>query len=176
MSRGEDGWPREFTARLPGGYTVREAVVARDTPLGMGRPRCAWCGNMIRGVAHAHHLYFRGRLGDGRPSNGVSLCPDEAGGCHAGSTGVHTLGVLAAGRGFARPGGWPRPEAYAAPLRCAWRGWIVLDDDGGWRAAAQDEVDRWFPAPCPDCAVSGGDWACRADLGGGCARKVTDGC
>lgn len=137
-------WPRKFTAVIDG-YTVREHIIGRDTPPGMGRPRCAWCGKMIAGTPHLHHLYSLGRVSDGRPSNGISLCPDEAGGCHNGPGGVHALGKLAAGRGFARPGGWPCPAAYAAPVQCAWRGWIVLLDEFPWQRAAEPaEIVAWY--------------------------------
>lgn len=138
----ETRWARSFDRRIPGtGYTVREFITGRDTPPGTGRPRCAWCGAWITGPPDVHHLLYRGQLGDGRPSNGISLCPPGAGGCHAV---LHDREpAQAQARGFQRHGGWPVPECYAAPLRCFWRGWIVLDDAGGWRPAGRAEVEDW---------------------------------
>jgi hypothetical protein len=117
----EDGWPVEFP-----GY-VRELVLARDTPPGFGGPCCVICGTRITGLVHVHHVLFRGRGGDGRPSNGIAthgLCHDQK---------AHQAGRLALANGWARSQFAARPEVYSSPVLCARRGRIILDDDGGWR-------------------------------------------
>lgn len=130
------GWPAEFSP------AVRAEVIARDTPPGMGRPCCVVCGEPVTGaVVHVHHLLYKSRGGDGRPSNGIVVHGDgQAGSCHIAR--IHREATLAAA-----VGGWARSrharDPYALPVRCARRGWIVLLDepgDGGllWRKETPD--------------------------------------
>jgi hypothetical protein len=46
----------------------------------------------------------------------------------------------AAAMGWARSRHARRPGVYRTPLLCAWRGWIVLDLDGGWHEANEREM------------------------------------
>jgi hypothetical protein len=123
-------WPVEFSS------LVRELVIARDTPPGMGRPFCVVCGGPVTAaVVHIHHVLFRGRGGDGRPSNGIVVHGDGQGeGCHMSR--IHHASRTAGANGWARSRHADKPGVYRAPVRCARRGWIVLDDQGGWRPDA----------------------------------------
>jgi hypothetical protein len=126
-------WPADFTP------AVREVIIARDTPPGMGRPRCMVCGEPVTAmVVHVHHLLFKSRGGDGRPSNGIVVHGEGQGpGCH--KTRIHDDSKTAAAQGWARSRHAPVPRVYRAPVLCGWRGWIVLLDRPGragyWRKA-----------------------------------------
>lgn len=125
--QGEPGpgrkWPKEFTP------AVRELIAARDTPPGWGRPACTVCGQPVTGAVEVHHLLYKSRGGDGRPSNGAVVHGEgQAGGCHIQR--IHDDGMVAAAAGWARSRHARDP--YALPVRCAWRGLITLDDLGGW--------------------------------------------
>jgi hypothetical protein len=127
-------WPKEFAP------TVRELVIARDTPPGMGRPCCTVCGEPVTGaVIHVHHILYLSRLGNGRPSNGTVVHGEGQGdGCHI--TRIHHDGTTAAAVGWARSRHARKPRIYRSPILCAWRGWICLDDDGGWHEASDAEL------------------------------------
>jgi hypothetical protein len=128
-------WAREFSPY------VRDLIVGRDRPLGAGLPWCVACGEPVRGVVHVHHILFKGRGGDGRPSNGIVVHGEGEGeGCH--KTRIHDNARTAQSIGLARSQ-HSHPEAvYRLPLMCAYRGWIILDDVGGWRPALPNELKR----------------------------------
>ena len=118
---------------------VRELIIWRDRPLGAGLPWCVPCGEPIRGVVHVHHILFRGRGGDGRPSNGIATHGEGDGeGCHKRK--IHDDSTTAGASGWARSQHTSRPGVYLLPILCAYRGWIVLDNEGGWRPAADAEL------------------------------------
>jgi hypothetical protein len=138
VSRLDRGWPVEFSA------AVRAQIIGRDTPPGLGRPVCVVCGEPIT-AAHVevHHILFRGRGGDGRPSNGIAVHSEGQGdGCHI--IRIHKDSATAGANGWARSRHAPYPRVYRAPLLCAWRGWIVLDDAGGWHEASHAEMRGEF--------------------------------
>jgi hypothetical protein len=137
-------WRKEFDTMLDG-YEVREHIKARDTPPGRSWPACFVCGESVR-VVHVHHLLPKGRMGDGRPSNGGVVHPIGDGpGCHINE--IHEpkragQGKVIAANGWLRPGGARRPRVYRMPLLCAWRGWIVLLDGPPWWRPATDRDMR----------------------------------
>jgi hypothetical protein len=119
---------------MPGtGYTVREMVIARDTPPGWGRPVCVACGKPVTDqVVHVHHRLYKSRGGDGRPANGIVVHGDgQAGSCHRAK--IHDQGTVAASSGLAISR--HQADPYATPLLCPWRGLILLDNEGSWRLA-----------------------------------------
>jgi hypothetical protein len=117
---------------------VRALVAWRDRPAGAGVPWCVVCGEPIRGVVHIHHRRYLSRGGDGRPSNGIAVHGEGQGdGCHI--TRIHKDGTTAGAQGWAISRHAP-PLAYRMPLLCAYRGWIVLNDLGGWRKATGAEM------------------------------------
>jgi hypothetical protein len=127
----DDGtWPRNFSP------AARDEIRARETPPGMGTPRCFVCGEAIVYDLVIHHRLRAdaGAGGDGRISNGIAVHGRlEAGQCHHARIHDDT--------GPARDAMWlisrhaRLPDAYQAPVRCARRGWIVLDNEGGWQPA-----------------------------------------
>lgn len=123
----DQGWQAEWRAEFSA--VVRAEVIARDTPPGMGRPFCVPCGEPVTGgVVHVHHLLYKSRGGDGRPSNGIVVHGDgQAAGCHR--TAIHDHGTDAAMLGWARSRHARDP--YGLPVHCARRGWIVLLDEPG---------------------------------------------
>jgi hypothetical protein len=137
--RGQDNGPRvtrewavEFSA------AVREMITGRDRPMGAGLAWCVVCGEPIRGRVAIHHRRYKGRGGDGRPSNGIAvhdLMQGEE--CH--HTRIHGDSVTAGANGWAISRHAPL-AAYRMPLLCAYRGWIVLDDSGGWHKASPGEM------------------------------------
>lgn len=149
MSR---AWPREFTAAVDG-YTVREHIIGRDTPPGLSRPLCAYCGAPVtRDPVRVHHLLFKGRGGVGDPRNGIVVHdPAEPPGCHG--TGIHNpAGAMRerfgdpVARGLCRSQYTPGDrDPYDQPVRCAWRGWItLLDEFPWWRPASLAEIEVWY--------------------------------
>ena len=140
----ELAWPVEFAPH------VRTAIIARDTPQGMGGPLCWVCGRVIDARrVEIHHCRYRSRGGLGNPANGISLhdqFTDPA--CHVPRCHDNNH---ADGQADAVIAGWAISR-HAAPAACyeprwhAVRGWVVLDDDGGWRPAKPDEITgypRW---------------------------------
>jgi Rubredoxin metal binding domain len=63
----------------------------------------------------------------------------RCGQCQAWGT-VEGDSPTAAALGWARSRHAPRPAVYHTPLLCAWRGWIVLELDGGWHPATDGEM------------------------------------
>lgn len=129
-------WPVRFTP------AVRDMIIARDAVAGADSvPLCFACGQPIRMTVEIHHR--RGKNpGDGRPSNGIATHGRlEAAQCH--HTRIH--GQVAA----ARANRWilsnytgPGVPGYTDAVWCAWRGWIRLDDAGGW-APAEPPAPDW---------------------------------
>ena len=137
-------WHREFDTRLDG-YEVRDHIAARDTPPGRGWAACFVCGETVGRAFDVHHLLPKGRMGDGRPSNGAVVHSlGDGAGCHI--TAIHEpkqagQGLIIAANGWLRPGGARKPRVYRMPLLCAWRGWIVLlDGPPWWRAATEADM------------------------------------
>lgn len=131
-------WPRvEF------GPAERELIIARDIPLGEAWPLCWACGEPITSwLVHIHHVLYRSRQGDGRPSNGIPVHDMlQPGNCH--KTLVHDRARAAAEQdGWVRSRYARKPDVYRSPIRCPRRGWVVLLDE-------PDEVTGlyWRPAP-----------------------------
>lgn len=63
----------------------------------------------------------------------------RCGQCQAWGT-VEGDSPLAAAQGWTRSRHARRPRVYRTPLLCAVRGWIVLDDAGGWHEASEAEM------------------------------------
>ena len=111
---------------------VRAAVLARDGW------RCVRCGADITAAPYSlQHRRARGVGGTRRentnsPANLIVLCGSatSAGGCHQ---------HVESRRHEAKGCGWAIPLAASDPAEWrVWtydRGWIVLDDDGGWEPA-----------------------------------------
>lgn len=97
---------------------VRFAVAHRDGP------RCVACGRSIVNVpASVHHRLPRGRGGDARLSNLVTLCGSGTTGCHGE---VESCRAQAYDDGLlVRSGGDPAGEAVLT-----WAGWRYFTDDG----------------------------------------------
>jgi len=118
--------------------TSRDLIIGRDTPLGETWPRCVVCGFPVVLTADlyaVHHRRYLSRGGDGRPANGIVVHEH----CHMQA--IHGDGRTAAAQGWAISR-HARRSAYYAPLLCAFRGWIALDDDGGFRLCTATGRDR----------------------------------
>jgi hypothetical protein len=110
----------------------RALIAARD-------PNCLRCGRVLSpaGDWSAHHRWLRSQGGPDTPSNVIGLCGTGTTGCHGWA---HSHPLLAG------IGGWilranPHPVPAAAPVHCAWRGWILLDNSEfyGWRPYFPDD-------------------------------------
>lgn len=113
---------------------VRAVIRARETLTAGGLPRCFACGEPIQFDLVFHH---RKADGPGLIVNGLALHGRlEGRQCH------HAL--VHEGPAKAREYGWiisrhaKLPAAFYVPVWCAipGRGWIVLDDDGGWQPSS----------------------------------------
>jgi hypothetical protein len=117
----------------------RAVIIARDTPLGMGRPLCWTCGLGIAGYVEIHHRKFLGRGGDNRLSNGISLHPQmddydcHIGRCHHNQHAPDDIDAALAMWAISRHA---HAGAYYEPVFHAVRGWVLLDDGGGWQAVS----------------------------------------
>ncbi|WQY99759.1 hypothetical protein [Microbacterium phage MO526] len=107
----------EFTA------AARRAIAERDLE------RCARCGRPLGPGANAHHRKLRSRGGLGNVANGVLLCGSGTTGCHGWA---HREVEKATAEGFI-VSRWADP---ADVRMLTWRGWIAVDDEGGWSLAA----------------------------------------
>lgn len=123
----EGPWRVEFA---PG---VRLLIRDRDSRP-VGYLRCTVCGERINGRHIIHHRKSAGAGPDtGRPSNGITVCGlDNKTGCHGR---IHQHPAEARANGWIISRHLARGAGYDTPLLCAWRGWIVLDDEGGYKAA-----------------------------------------
>lgn len=119
---------------------ARALILWRDRYPGGGVPICCVCGQPIRQAPAVHHRQRR-MPGNGRPSNGVAVHSRlEGDQCH--HRRIHEDVATAQDNGWILPAALS-PELFAAePLKCAWRGWICLDDGGGWHAASSTGTRR----------------------------------
>ncbi len=111
-------WPVEFDQ-----HTV-DAILARDGY------DCAMCGGGIHGVRGVdysiHHRLLKSRGGDGRPSNGVTLCGHGTSGCH---------GLVHANVAWAEEQGWmvkSHEDPVLKPIPHVLHGFVYLDNGAGW--------------------------------------------
>ena len=78
-----------------------------------------------------------GAAGTAAPRTGCAHGEGDGEGCHKRK--IHDDSTRLARAGGPGPRA-PRPGVYLLPILCAWRGWIVLDNEGGWRPAADAEL------------------------------------
>ena len=95
------------------------------------------CGLPVAGRVEVHHRQWRSRGGRANPANLISLHDQFAAECHIGRAHDnqhqdHEADALVAMWTISRHA---RPGACYEPVWHAARGWIILDDDYGWRLA-----------------------------------------
>jgi hypothetical protein len=91
--------------------------------------RCTRCGRPVGPSANIHHRKLRSRGGMGNAANGILLCGTGTTGCH-GWAHANVTQATEEGLIVSR---WADPVII--PI-LTWRGWIRVDDDGGWTLAA----------------------------------------
>lgn len=102
---------------------ARRAIAERDLE------RCARCGRPLGPGANAHHRKLRSRGGVGNIANGVLLCGSGTTGCHGWA---HREIAKATEHGYV-VSRWG--DERDVPM-LTWRGWITVDDEGGYTLAA----------------------------------------
>lgn len=114
-----------------GTRTARSALPkARQVVKARAGMRCEKCGRSTKWEgAEIHHRLPRGRGGTSEtyinsPSNLLNLCKS----CHAG---IESDREEAKARGWLLPRNNPDIDPTQEPI-LTWRGWILLDDSGGW--------------------------------------------
>lgn len=115
-------------ARLDPSRRVRELVLARD------RYRCCRCGAVYQWSGFSiHHRRLRSHPWPGlhHASNLILLCGSGDTGCHGW---VHAHPSEARGKGWLVSGFDDHPEQ--APVWVKGRGFVLLDDEGGWTRCA----------------------------------------
>jgi hypothetical protein len=108
------------------GFSTRDRALIDIRDVG----GCVACGGIGQ---EKHHRRRRRENGDGKahtPANGILLCGwGNQTGCHGR---VHSDPRWARPRGYVvRPG----VDPATVPVWHHSRGWIMLDEDGGWKAA-----------------------------------------
>ena len=104
----------------------------RDTVLTRDRWRCTRCGKPLD-AGSIHHRRLRGHKWPGlnQPSNLLTLCGSGTTGCHGW---VHAHPAQARELGFIVSAYNDNPASVPV---CTWRGWITLDDTGGYERKEQ---------------------------------------
>ncbi len=98
--------------------SVRRTIAERDLN------RCAFCGSPLDVGANAHHRKLRSRGGMGDVANGILLCGSGTTGCHGW---VHREVEASTAMGYI-VSRWGNPAEVPV---WTWRGWVLLDDEGG---------------------------------------------
>lgn len=117
---------------------VRRLVLKRDGY------RCVACGREVDGVwsgfsLHHRHLRSHPYAGLHGPANLIVLCGSGTTGCHGEA---HANPLLARRMGWIVPMWDEHPELV--PVNCHRRGWILLDDKGGYQPCDRDGTpSRW---------------------------------